>query len=117
MDTAVDLEKAGVSAEVVDLRVLNPLNVDTIVASARKTGHLCVVDGGWRNCGLGGEIIASVCERIELKKRPIRITIAEAPAPTSKVLEAIYYPKKSDIAADVIRMLAPERNRNAEKSL
>ena len=89
------LASHGISAEVVDLRVLNPFDPTAVVESVRKTGRLLVVDGGWRTCGMSAEVIAAVAERLtpgELRAAPRRITLPDAPAPTSRVLEKIYYP-------------------------
>jgi pyruvate/2-oxoglutarate/acetoin dehydrogenase E1 component len=90
----------GISAEVIDLRVINPIEYEPIISSVKKTQRLCVVDGCWTNCGLAGEIIAGVSERIEigvLKIKPKRITLTDTPAPTSKVLEDTYYIKVENI--------------------
>lgn len=98
------LEGEGVSCEVVDLRVINPLDYGPIVESVSKTRRLCAVDGGWENCGLAGEIIAGVCERVSpgtLVASPARVTLPSAPAPTSKPLEEAYYIKPEAIAAAV----------------
>jgi pyruvate dehydrogenase E1 component beta subunit len=89
------LRADGYSAEVIDLRVLSPLNIDPIIKSVKKTGRLLVVDGGWSSCGIAGEIIASVCEKVDpgtLKVAPKRVTLPASPAPTSHVLEKLYYP-------------------------
>jgi len=94
------LSKSGISSEVIDLRVLNPFNPDIILKSVVKTGRLLVVDGGWQNCGVAGEVIACVVESIEpinLKIAPKRITLPNAPAPTSHTLEKIYYPNVDQI--------------------
>lgn len=94
MEAAELLIEYGISAEVVDLRVLNPIKWETVVQSVAKTGNLCSVDGAWSNCGMAGEIIAGVCERLspsQLKSAPRRITLPDAPAPTSKPLEEAYY--------------------------
>lgn len=91
---AVKLRDKGVSAEVVDLRILNPLNRDVPARSVEKTGRLLAVDGCWATCGMAGEIIASVAENIppsSFKAAPQRLTLPDAPAPTSKPLEAAYY--------------------------
>lgn len=96
------LSKEGYSADVIDLRVINPLDVDLVVESVQRTGRLVCVDGGWQTCGLAGEIIASVSERIHptlMKAMPQRLTIQSTPAPTSRPLEDIYYPKVSGIVA------------------
>lgn len=105
---AEELEKKGISAEVVDLRVINPLNPSEIIKSVQKTKRLMVVDGGWKNCGLAGEVIASVVENLnpgDLKCRPFRFTLPETPAPTSGVLEKIYYLKKQDIVDEAMKMV------------
>ena len=95
LDAAVALEKEGVSAEVIDLRVLNPFKFEEVLSSVAKTRRLLVVDGGWAPCGVAGEVIASVSERISpnvLVRSPARISIPFAPAPTAKNLQRIYYP-------------------------
>ncbi len=100
IEAAKILESSNISVEVIDLRVINPINYSVIESSVKKTGRLCVVDGCWTNCGLAGEIIAGICERVEistLKVKPKRITLYDSPAPTSKVLEDKYYIKTSDI--------------------
>lgn len=107
LEAAKSLEKEDVSCEVIDLRVINPLVYDDIVASVSKTKRLCVVDGGWSACGLAGEIIAGVVERISpssLDVPPVRLTLPSAPAPTSGPLEAIYYFQSKDIVSNVLRL-------------
>jgi pyruvate dehydrogenase E1 component beta subunit len=94
------LSKSGINAEVIDLRVINPFNPEEIIASVIKTGRLMVIDGSWRTCGMSSEVIASVIEKINPNKlisAPVRITIPDAPAPTSRVLEKIYYPDVSSV--------------------
>ncbi len=108
-EAAEELMTHGISAEVIDLRVINPLNYEPILKSVIKTGRLCAVDGGWSSCGLAGEIIAGVVEELDLsqwRSPPVRLTLPSAPAPTSKALEEIYYLKKEDIvraAMDLVR--------------
>ncbi len=98
---AETLAGCGIGAEVIDLRVLNPLDISPVVMSANKTGRLLVVDDGWRNCGMAGEVIAATMVQINpatFKARPGRITLPDAPAPTSKPLEAAYYPTAPQVA-------------------
>lgn len=105
---AEHLAHNGVTADVIDLRVINPLDVSTIVDSVKKTRRLCVVDGGWRTCGLGAEIVAGVVENVspgDLAVSPVRISLPDAPAPTSKALESAYYPTENDIVTSVFRMI------------
>jgi pyruvate dehydrogenase E1 component beta subunit len=107
MNVADALAKQGIEAEVIDLRVINPIDHTLAVQSVTRTGRLCAIDGGWTNCGLAGEIIAGVSERVSpdtFKAAPARITITDAPAPTSKPLEAIYYPAVDDVVARIVRM-------------
>ncbi len=94
--------------EIIDLRVINPINPELIIQSIKKTGVLLVVDGGWRTCGLAGEIIALAVESLEphsFKTRPKRITLPDAPAPSSRVLEEIYYTKVQDICETIKEMI------------
>jgi pyruvate dehydrogenase E1 component beta subunit len=96
------LATLGVSAEVIDLRILNPFDPEVIVESVRKTGRLLVVDGSWRTCGMSAEVIAAVLEKVEprvMQAAPARVTLPDAPAPTSRVLEKIYYPDAEMVVA------------------
>ena len=103
---AEQLGGLGIAAEVIDIRILNPLDTTVIAESVGKTGRLCVVDGGWRTAGFAAEIIASVVEVVpHMRARPVRITLPQAPAPTSKPLEAAYYPSVATVVAAVIAML------------
>jgi pyruvate dehydrogenase E1 component beta subunit len=108
MVAATLLDASNVSAEVFDLRVLNPLDCGAIARSVEKTGRLVVVDGSWSNCGMAGEVIAQVCERIDpraLRAAPQRVTLPAAPAPTSKPLEAAYYPRAEQVVDAAKRVL------------
>lgn len=95
MQSRKELAVAGRSAEVIDLRVLNPFQPELIIQSVKKTGRLLVVDGGWKTCGMSAEVLASVIEALPpqaLIRNPIRVTLPDAPAPTSSSLESHYYP-------------------------
>ena len=77
----------------------------------QKTGRLLAIDGGWQSCGLAGEIIAGVMEHVPLasmKASPKRLTLTNAPAPTSKVLEEIYYTKPEQVISTVKEMIGSE---------
>jgi len=100
LDAARALATSGVVAEVIDVRVLNPFRPEAIVQSVLKTGRLLVVDGGWRTAGFSAEVVASVSERInpiQLARSPIRLTLPDAPAPTSRRLESKYYININDV--------------------
>jgi pyruvate/2-oxoglutarate/acetoin dehydrogenase E1 component len=108
MQAAEQLQLQGVFAEVIDLRILNPLSPDSIIASVSKTGRLLVVDGGWSPCGIAGEVIASVVELVPLslmKKSPVRVTLPFSPAPTSRVLEKVYYPTADMILSQALKLM------------
>jgi pyruvate/2-oxoglutarate/acetoin dehydrogenase E1 component len=117
LDACAALASQGTQAEVIDLRVLNPFRSDVIVESVRKTGRLLVVDGGWRTCGISAEVVACVAERVPvgtLSSPPIRVTLPDAPAPTSKVLEKIYYPSVETVMSAAHRLLASVDSRPKE---
>jgi pyruvate/2-oxoglutarate/acetoin dehydrogenase E1 component len=103
------LETKGISAEIIDLRVLNPFDPSLVISSVRKTKRLVVIDGGWRTAGFSAEVIATVCETLEpscLAKPPVRITLPDTPAPTSRVLEKVYYTQTEDIVNIAINLMS-----------
>ena len=93
------LEKEGVSAEVIDLRSLQPLDEETILASVRKTGHLLIVHEAPVRGGFGGEVAAVVAEKaLGYLDAPIRRVGAPwVPVPFSPTLEDAYVPKEADV--------------------
>jgi pyruvate dehydrogenase E1 component beta subunit len=93
-ESAKDLD-----VEVIDVRSLKPLDESTILESIRKTGRLVVADGGWKSCGFAAEIAALAAEKAfdSLKAPVIRVTLPDAPAPTSRSLEQAYYFDHRDI--------------------
>ncbi|OGR84974.1 MAG: acetoin dehydrogenase [Elusimicrobia bacterium RIFCSPLOWO2_01_FULL_54_10] len=100
--TAVDeLSKAGINAELIDLRSIRPLDESMILSSLKKTGRLMIVDTGWKTCGISAEIAALAAEKglRDLKEPVVRLTIPEVPTPCSPALEALYYPTPKDIAS------------------
>lgn len=108
LQAQADLAADGISAEVIDLRVLNPFNPNLIVESVRKTRRLLVVDGGWRTAGFSAEVIACVAEQLPSGGwlcPPRRLTLPDAPAPTSRVLEAIYYPSSKVVRESILSMI------------
>lgn len=108
MQTRKMLAADGYSAEVVDLRVLNPFQPGVLLESVKKTRRLMVVDGGWRTCGLSAEVLASVVEGVppeSLIRSPVRVTLPDAPAPTSRNLESLYYPDVSRVVTAAYSLL------------
>jgi acetoin:2,6-dichlorophenolindophenol oxidoreductase subunit beta len=103
VEAAKALYEKGVSAEVIDLRWLRPLDIETVIKSVSKTGRLLVVDTGWPMFGVGAEIIASVCERgIKMIAAPKRISMADSPCPASQYLVENYHPTVQDIVNSVL---------------
>jgi pyruvate dehydrogenase E1 component beta subunit len=96
---SAELEKEGISAEVIDLRSIKPLDEELIIGSVRKTGRLIVADTGWKRCGISAEVAAVAAEKAHqsLKSPVKRICFAEAPTPASHALELAYYPAFTDI--------------------
>jgi pyruvate/2-oxoglutarate/acetoin dehydrogenase E1 component len=95
LKTAANLLEDGISAEI-------------IIQSVEKTGVLSVVDGGWKNCGIAGEVISSVVEKIspkKIKKPPLRITLPHCPAPTASNLEKLYYPTVETILPQIRKLI------------
>ena len=104
LDAAESLAEAGISAEVVDLRSLVPLDTDTVVDSVEKTGSLVVVDEDYRSYGVTGEIVASVAdEALGALDAVERVAIPDVPIPYSRPLENEVVPDVSDIEAAVKR--------------
>jgi pyruvate dehydrogenase E1 component beta subunit len=95
------LDAAGISAEHVDLVSAKPWDRETLLASVRKTGRLVVADSGWLTGGLASEVAAGMGElAFGLLKAPIRrFALPDVPAPTSRTLEAAYYPGPEDLVA------------------
>ncbi|MBI5643079.1 MAG: alpha-ketoacid dehydrogenase subunit beta [Deltaproteobacteria bacterium] len=108
MKAAVMLENEGISAEVIDLRSLKPLDVEMICRSVKKTGRLVVADGGWKTYGVSAEISALVSESVfEYLKAPVqRVALPDTPAPASSGLEKDYYQDHIKIAETARKMFA-----------
>ena len=96
---AKTLEKEGVSAEVIDLRSLQPLDEETILSSVRKTGHLVIVHEAPVRGGFGGEVAAVVAEKaLGYLDAPIkRVGAPWVPVPFSPTLEDAYVPQEADV--------------------
>ena len=107
MHAAVELEKNGISVEIVDLRSIRPLDEETILTSVRKTGRLIAADTSWELCGIASEVAALVAEKgFSYLKGPVRrIALANCPAPVSQPLEKAFYPSASTIAKVAMAMM------------
>lgn len=107
MAAAEELDRDGISCEVVDLRSVVPLDRETIIASAKKTGRLLVVDDDYKSYGLSGEIICSVVEVAggELKVMPARIAHPDVPIPFSRTMEQYALPNSEKIVSAARRLM------------
>ena len=91
----------GIEAEVVDLRVLRPLDMDTVLSSVRRTRRVLVVDEGWRACSLAAEVLARIGEDAfyDLDAPLARVCSAEVPMPYARHLEEAALPLPPRIVA------------------
>ena len=98
---AESLSQQGISAEVIDLRTLRPLDSDTIINSVIKTNRLVTVEGGWGFAGIGATIAAIVIEQAfdYLDAEIIRITQKDVPLPYAANLEKHALPQTEEIIA------------------
>ena len=105
------LAEVGVAAEVVDPIWLMPLDMDTILDSARRTRRLLVVDNGWTACGASAEIVAAVMERAGPQSgiHVRRMGFAATACPTSPWLEEHFYPNPGTIAAAAWGLARPDQ--------
>ena len=101
LEAAERLATLGVGAEVIDLRMLRPLDSATILASVRRTRRAVVIDEGWKACGLAAEICATIIDGAfyDLDAPPVRVCAAEVPMPYAGQLEAAALPQVADIVA------------------
>lgn len=95
LKAAKELSEEGINAEVIDLRILRPLDTETIIASIIKTHRVVVVDEGWKSGSLSAEIITRVIENAfyDLDAPPIRVCSEEVPIPYPKHLEDAAIPQ------------------------
>ncbi len=99
-EAADTLAEEGIDAEVIDLRSLVPLDLDTVLASVAKTGRLVVAHEAWEFGGFGAEVVAAVSARAfgDLRSAPRRVGAAAAPIPFSPPLERAVVPGAEEIA-------------------
>jgi len=103
LEAASQLAEEGIDAEVVDLRVLRPLDMATVLASVRKCRRAVVVDETWRTGSLAAEIVARIAEEAfyDLDAPPARVCSEEVPIPYAKHLEEAALPQPAKILAAV----------------
>src|SRR5205085_7574727 len=98
---AEELASRGISAEVIDLRSLRPLDIDAIAHSVKKTNRIVSVEEGWPVAGIGSEIAAIVMERaFDYLDAPLRrVAGKDVPLPYAANLERLAVPQVEDIVA------------------
>jgi pyruvate dehydrogenase E1 component beta subunit len=96
---AEELSKQGIEAEVIDLRTIRPLDVDTILQSLAKTNRCVTVEEGWPYAGVGSEIAAQIMEKgFDLLDAPVaRVAGVDVPLPYAANLEKLALPQPADI--------------------
>ena len=104
---ADELAADGLEAEVIDLRVLRPLDGATVIASVIRTHRAVIVDEGWRSGSLAAEVSARIMEQAfyELDAPVARVCSAEVPMPYAQHLEQAALPQASTVVAEVRRMM------------
>ncbi len=108
LQAAEQLAGRGIEAEVIDLRTLRPLDVETLVASIRRTNRLLAVEEGWPVCGIGAELAALAMEHAFdwLDAPVVRVTGKDVPMPYAANLERMAVPQVEDIVAAAEALVA-----------
>jgi pyruvate dehydrogenase E1 component beta subunit len=98
---AEQLAKESISAEVIDLRTLRPMDTETIIRSIEKTGRCVVVEEGWQQSGVGAEIAARLMERAfdYLDAPVVRVSGKDVPMPYAANLEKLALPSAAEVVA------------------
>jgi pyruvate dehydrogenase E1 component beta subunit len=99
LQAAKALAAEGIEAEIIDLRSLRPLDMDTVVESVRKTNRVMVLEEDWRQNGMGAEIASRIYEEaFDYLDAPIaRLAAAEVPLPYAKNIEREAYPREEHV--------------------
>ncbi|RMF08759.1 MAG: pyruvate dehydrogenase complex E1 component subunit beta, partial [Alphaproteobacteria bacterium] len=99
LEAAEALAGEGIEAEVIDLRTLRPIDMETVLTSVRKTNRMVVAEEGWPFCGIGAELAAQVmAQAFDYLDAPVaRVTNADVPTPYAANLEKLWLVKSEDI--------------------
>ena len=99
LEAADILAGEGISAEVIDLRTIRPLDSDTIIQSVKKTNRIVCAEEGWGQSGIGAEIVARVIDKAfdYLDAPPARVFQKDVPLPYAGNLEALSLPNAQDV--------------------
>ena len=106
VEAADELEKDGIICDVLDMRTIRPLDIDSVIKSVKKTGRVVIVDQCWPFASVASEVVTQVCERCfdYLDHAPVRVNSDDVPAPYAKNLEQAFLPHKGKIVAAVKKM-------------
>jgi pyruvate dehydrogenase E1 component beta subunit len=101
LKAAEELAKENISAEVIDLRTLRPMDTETIVNSVKKTGRVVTVEEGWKQSGIGSEITARIMEEAfdYLDAPVVRVSAKDVPLPYAANLEKLALPSVAEVVA------------------
>jgi len=101
LDAAKQLAEEGIEAEIIDLRTIRPLDVETIITSVKKTNRIVTVEEGWPTCGIGSESSSVVTEEaFDFLDAPVkRVAGVDVPMPYAANLEKLALPQTSDIVS------------------
>lgn len=107
LEAAEKLAAEGIDVEVVDMRTVRPLDMDTVLQSVRKTNRCVVVEEAWPIASVGGTIVDTVQREAfdDLDAPVIRLNAKDVPMPYNKGLEALYAPSAADVIAAVKKVL------------
>lgn len=107
IEAADELAQEGIACDVLDMRTVRPLDIDSIIESVSRTNRLVVVDQSWPFAGVASEVITQTIEKAfdHLDAEPARVNTDDVPTPYAKNLEAEYLPNKGKIVAAVRRTL------------
>ncbi|KAJ3013702.1 pyruvate dehydrogenase E1, beta subunit [Thoreauomyces humboldtii] len=108
LEVAAELEKQGIKVEVINLRSIRPLDIDTIIKSVKKTNRLVTVEGGFPQYSVGSEICAQIMESdaFDHLDAPVaRVTGADIPTPYAKNLEDLSFPRLESIKKTILLTL------------
>jgi len=107
LQAARQLAREEVEVEVIDVRTLKPLDLETIAESVRRTGRLVVVSEGARAGGFASEVVARVIDEAwdSLRTAPVRVTAKDTPIPYAAALEREVLPQAEDVLAGIKQVL------------
>jgi pyruvate/2-oxoglutarate/acetoin dehydrogenase E1 component len=108
LEAAGELAKAGVSAEVVDLRTVYPMDEETVLRSIEKTSRALVLTESYRFVGIGAEVASTIAEKAfeHLDAPVVRLSPPNVPVPFSPTLEDAFLPSVEDIVGEVQKLSA-----------